>query len=202
MDQKPISYRAFGRNYDVSDTTIKFYIKKEYITQDCIVINQKNKRPGLIEEKAVKSIRDNYKSDWGLSVSSTVETKAITEKPKKEAAVKNNEGKTDHSGINANKHESPATIKLEIEKVKLAKETLSLKEKEGELVSMREVQKALYEKGSDVKTKLQSIPARVVDNVMAAALVSRNEVLNVLADAIDEELLKIGEVSDFKIKRS
>lgn len=202
MNVKTIAYRAFGRKYGVSDATIKHYIKKEYISKSSILINPKNKRPGLIEESALKDIRNNYKSDWGLSVLSTDETKAITEKPKKDVTVKNSEQKTDYSGINANKHESPATIKLEIEKVKLAKETLSLKEKEGELVSMREVQKALYEKGSDVKTKLQSIPARVVDNVMAAALVSRNEVLNVLADAIDEELLKIGEVSDFKIKRS
>lgn len=202
MNEKSISYRAFGRNYGISDTTVKFYIKKGYIEQSSIVINPKNKRPGLIEEKALENIRNNFKADWGLSISSTDETKAITEKPKKGVPEKNGEPKSDHSGLNKNKNETMVSVKLEIEKVKLAKETLLLKEKEGELVSMKDVQKALYEKGSDVKMKLQSIPARVVDNIMAACLVGRNDVLNVLSEAIDEELLKIGEVSNFKIKRS
>lgn len=202
MNEKTISYRAFGRKYGVSDTTIKFYIKKGYIETESIIVNTKNDRPGLVEEKALENIRNNYKSDWGLSVVSTDETKTIIEKPEKIVAEKTTETKSDNSGFIKNKNETMVSVKLAIEKVKLAKETLILKEKEGELVSMIDVQKALYEKGSDVKKKLQSIPSRIVDNVMAAALVSRNDVVNVLSSAIDEELLKIGEVSNFQIKRN
>ena len=189
-----ISFRKFAEKYGISDTSVRFYVKKGHIGKDSVVINTKNKRPSLIEESAVKDLRNNYKSDWGMSTLPIGETKATTEKPKKESSVKT-------SADIPVAGDSIVAVNLSIAKVKLATETLSLKQKEGELVSYADVQKALFEKGNQVKTTMQSIPAKYIDSIMAASLKGRNDAVNVLTEAINAALWQLGEISDFTIKR-
>lgn len=194
-DEKPISLREFGRRYGISDTTVKFYLKKQYIEPESIVINPKNNRPQIIESKAVENLRKNYKVDWGVSVSSTDETKAITEKIKKTDFDKSNPKKGEQyvDGL--------TSVNLQIAKVKLQKETLELKKKEGELVGYMEVQRALFDKGTDIKLLFQSLPSQIIDEIIAGSLESRHKAINVLAGAIDECLFKLSGIENFEIKR-
>jgi len=192
---KPISLREFGRRYDVSDTAIRFYIKKGHIEASSIVINPKNNRPQIIEHLAVENLRKNYKVDWGLSVSSTDETKAITEKIKKTDFDKSNPKK------GGEYTDSITAVNLQIQKVKLQKETLELKKKEGELVGYMDVQRALFDKGTDIKLLFQSLPSQIIDEVIAGSLESRHKAITVLSNAIDQCLFKLSGIENFEIKR-
>lgn len=192
MNEDTISIRKFAAKYGLTDTAIRFYIKKEYITSYSIRINPKNDRPGLIEENAIEELRKNFNQEFGLKVK---EKPVFEEKTSSLSKVKASKKNSDPN------EDTLSGIKIKIEKTKLEKETILLAERKGMLLDREAVDKALYEKGKDVRQKFQSMPARVIDSIIAAALKSRNDALNVLQNAVDEELLKIGEITDYKINR-
>lgn len=196
MNEATISIRAFAALYNLTDTAIRHYIKCGYITSASIVINPKNKRPGLIAEKAVEEIRKNYNSEFGVNM---VKSRPGRKSDQEELGT-SLPPNTKHVVVKRGE-ETLSDIKIQVEKVKLEKERILLEEKKGELISRDLVNKALYEKGKDVRIKMQSIAAREIDDILAAGLKSRQEAKKKLEDAIDAQLLKIGDISEFKIKR-
>ena len=77
---------------------------------------------------------------------------------------------------------------------------LELKEKKGELVRKDAVYKELFQYGQQVRTGMQAIPDRVIDNLLAAK--SRAEAHNLLTEAIHEVLQNMtGKEFQFEVRK-
>lgn len=63
---------------------------------------------------------------------------------------------------------------------------LDMKQRQGQLVDRDQVYKSLFVAGQEVRSSLQAIPDRVIDNILAAR--TRNEAHKLLADAIADAL--------------
>lgn len=69
---------------------------------------------------------------------------------------------------------------------------MNKEEREGSLVSKEAVKRELHSFGVEVRVAIQSIPDRVVDEVIGKT--DRNEVIRIIAKEIDEQLNKLTEV--------
>lgn len=85
-----------------------------------------------------------------------------------------------------------AKAKLKSEVLKAAKLELEYKEKVGTLVEKSKIYKALYEIGQEMRTAFQTLPDRVIDEILAAP--SRNHAHQILFNAIADELEKLSAI--------
>lgn len=92
---------------------------------------------------------------------------------------------------------SIAAIKKAQAVVDLEKKKIELDRLKGTLVEKDSVYKELFEFGQKVRQRMQAIPARIVDDVLAAA--SRTEALRIIADAIDDGLTDLADADNLKI---
>lgn len=92
---------------------------------------------------------------------------------------------------------SLADIKRDTAEVKLHISALELKEKKGQLVDKEKVYKALFAAGQEVRTTFQSIPDRVIDEILSAP--TRNDAHAILFNAIADGLEQLSEVVNREI---
>jgi hypothetical protein len=87
---------------------------------------------------------------------------------------------------------SIAEIKRQTAKIKLADAALELKKKQGTLVEKDKVYKALFSMGQEIRSGIQAIPDRCIDDILAAS--TRNEAHHVLVVALDDFLVGLSEI--------
>lgn len=82
------------------------------------------------------------------------------------------------------------------EAIKAAKAEVELKKLIGSLVDVSEARRALFAVGQEVRTRFESMPARIVDQITSK---SRFDVLNILEAEINAILTGLGELSEREI---
>lgn len=192
-ETEKISKREFARRVGVSETAIRKAIKDGRIVKG---YDPEGKRKSIIYEVALEEYSANHDP-----VRATIK-KPKTRKPKPEAlqdiqadaevAVAVEDDGQLHIDFNKSRAEKMA-YEAKIKKIEY-------NQKQGLLVERDAVYKALYSKGKEIRTALEAIPDRIVDDVLASqtrneghSLITKaiNEVLTILADsssALDKNL--------------
>ncbi len=177
-----ISIREFARRIDVSEGLVRR--QKDELSSVMVVLE--NGRPaiqwreGLIlwRGKQWKIGKENIIDSYGDAKKDGAPS-AVQETKKVAATYASSEGATDTSALNHAKR-----VKLVYE-AKLKE--LEYKRMIGEYVKKSDVDKRLFEIGRNLKNALQSIPDRIVDNVVSSD--TRNEAHLIMKKAINEALL-------------
>lgn len=177
-----LSIREFAKRIGVSDVAVGKAIRSGKIVKGVDYTNPK--RPKIDPDVAMK--------EWGKYYNPNYER----EQTKKLHGV--SDSSPSPSEI-APSEPSPAgrsiaEIKRQQAEVKLRVSALELKEKQGQLVDKQKVYKALFAAGQEVRTALQAVPDRVIDDVLAAQ--SRNEAHQVLFNAIADTLEMLSEITN------
>jgi hypothetical protein len=180
-----ISLREYGRRKGCSDTAIRKAIKSGKI------IN------GVIRKPGERPVIDPVVADaeWGMNFNPAFGDKSGKLHQKLEAGV----NKGTYAGGEGDSGRSLAEIKRQTAEVKLRLDALELKERMGQLVDKDAVYRSLFSAGQEVRTALQAIPDRVIDDVLAAR--SRNEAHQVLYNAIADALEMLTEISERPITK-
>lgn len=222
-DENFISIREFSRRVGVSDTAVNKAIKAGKISESCL--DRSNpKRPKINPEAALKSWGKNYAPGWKQSdkLNEAIEKQAIvkvTPDPEKTEPIK---AKKKNLSIRGNELDVPVeesddmespidpeesdTIWIRknatfaeakrVEAIAVAKlAQVKLNEQKGKLISKDKVYKEFFDVGVRVRTSLQGIPDKWIDNLLACS--TRSEAHSMLYEAITEsleELVKTGDV--------
>lgn len=88
-------------------------------------------------------------------------------------------------------------LRADRERVEYEKSKLDLEVKRGKLVVKDDVYKALFEFAQLVRQRLQAVPKRVVDDVLAAP--NRADALRILSEQIDGALTELADAKQVKI---
>lgn len=181
-----VSLREFGRQIGVSDTAVRKAIAAGKISKAVDYTNPK--RPLIDPEIAVVEWGKNYDPSYHRTEKVTDGMGAS--KPTSVGTDSENEPKTSGG-------KSLASIKLQTAEVRLHKEALELKTKRGELVSKEKVYRSLFAAGQEIRTSLQALPDRVIDDILACK--TRNEAHGVLYNAIADALEALSEIGNREI---
>jgi hypothetical protein len=173
-----ISIREFARRIGVSDVAVGKAIRSGKIVKGVDYSNPK--RPKIDQDVALK--------EWGKHVNPNY-NRQQTEKIQEQGYSGSAPAETSVRSI--------AEIKRQHEEVKLRMSALELKEKQGQLVDKDKVYKALFAAGQEVRTAMQAVPDRVIDDVLAAQ--TRNEAHQILFNAIADTLEMLSEICNREI---
>lgn len=192
-----ISIREFARRVGVSDTAVLKAIRAEKIVKALDYSNPK--RPKVDPDIALQEWGKNYNPNYERTekVNENMGSGKASPNPKtveKKAKVDTSEKVDTSQPVNG---KSLAEIKRNTAEVKLHLAALELKEKSGQLVDRDKVYKALFAAGQEIRTTFQSLPDRVIDDVLSAR--SRNEAHTVLFNAISDALETLSEVVNREI---
>jgi hypothetical protein len=179
MAEERISLREYGRRKGVSDTAVRKAIHAGKIVEG--VVKDKSGKPWIIQEIADREWSSNHNPVYERTVKSGKPNAAAVAQKEPDAPG------VPESGGNATL--AAAKRAKAVFDAKLAE--LSFKEKSGSLVRKDEVYRALYAFGQSVRSAIQAVPDRVIDDVLSAG--SRNEAHLLLQKALDEALLKLAE---------
>lgn len=175
-----ISVRGYAKIVGVSEKAIRNAIvagkiKKGYDAKlKKIIISAANKEYGdTLVKKPIKS----------------------SDKPKENTKIKK---KDEGDPLVAKDDDSYAEALRKSTIIKANTDALKLREREGQLVEKQKVFKALFSFGKEIRLKFQSIPDRVIDELLASP--GRNEAHIVLSNAISDVLDDITNVSETNIK--
>ncbi len=192
-----VSIREFARRVGVSDTAVLKAIKTEKIVKalDYTIPHRPKIDPDVALEEWGKNYDPTYErtSKENKSMGSEVLTpnpKAVSKKEKVDTSDKADTPEPSNG-------KSLADIKRQTAEVKLHIAAIELKEKRGELVNKDKVYKALFSAGQEVRSTMQAIPDRVIDDVLASK--SRNEAHQILFNAIADALETLSEISNREI---
>lgn len=212
-DNKKISIREFARRVGISDTAVHKAIKAGKISQVCLDCSNP-KRPEIFPESALKEWGRNYAPQWNQSPA--LDTALTSQQALPDAKilfVKRKKDTVEHAPISGEFQDEPDMnepglidpgaedesdhIRLyrkstlneakrveAIAQAKLAQ--VKLAEQKGKLVSKDKVYKEFYDVGVRVRTALQGISDKIIDNVLACD--TRNEAHSMLYGAITEAL--------------
>ena len=195
-----ISIREFARNLGVSDVAVLKAIKAGKIVKGIDYSNPKRPKvnPKVAAEEwgrnwdptraSAQPLRERFEPTKAKPIS-------VDKKPKVDAVA----GKTPPGSTDGESGRSLAEIKRQTAEVRLRLDALELKERMGQLVDKDAVYRALFAAGQEVRTALQAIPDRVIDDVLAAR--SRNESHQVLYNAIADALEMLNEISERPISK-
>lgn len=193
-----ISIREFARRVGVSDVAVGKAIRSGKIVNALDYSNPK--RPLIDPDLALQEWGKNYDPSYQRTekVSENM-GKAVTEqkadKPKPKPKPKPHvDEPTEQDAPTAPNGKSLAEIKRQAAEVKLHISALELKEKRGQLVDKDKVYRALFAAGQEVRMEFQSLPDRVIDDILAAK--TRNEAHAVLFNAIADALEKLNELGN------
>lgn len=185
--ENKVSIREYARSKGVSDTTVRKAIKSRKI----------NAGYDATTKKIIPDIADR---EWGDTIVQVTPESVPAVKPI--ANVANTEPGAQEitgEGIFLDKDETYAEALRKDLIIKANLNALKLRMKEGEVVEKSKVYKELFAFGKQIRLRFQSVPDRVIDDVLAAP--GRNEAHLILFNAISdilEELTGIGE-KDLKI---
>jgi DNA-binding transcriptional regulator YiaG len=175
-----ITCTAFAKQLGVSKMAVSKAIKSGAIING--VVYDDKKKPCIIPDIALVEWAQNYNPNRPSNPNLKEALLGVRETlpPEDTAAAKDKK-----------EDESLAVIKRLREGVKLRREKLAYEKELGTMVNKAEQNRKLFDFGQQVRTSLEAIPDRIVDNVMAAK--NRNECYNILRDSIHEALLKLTE---------
>ncbi len=174
--QERISQREYARRLGVSNEAVRKAIDSGKIVKGW-------------DKKEQRIIFDIANKEWGaLHFKNNIN------------AIVNDEGDggTVGKNLSLNGDSSFADARRVKEIIQAQLVALDLKERKGELVKKDQVYKELYAFGQQMRTSLQAVPDRVIDNILASK--SRAEAHTLLTDAIHEvlEILTAGKEFNFK----
>lgn len=189
MENEKLSIRQFAKLVGVSDVAVGKAIKTGKIVK---AIDWSNpKRPKIDPILAVKEWGRNTDPSSGRSdkINDTMEVvpkgKKVSPTEKYEV-VRETEPQPAHGG------RSITEIKRQTAEVKLRLAAVELKQKQGQLVDKDLVYRSLFAAGQEMRTAMQSIPDRCIDNIMAAQ--DRNEAHTILYNEITYALERLSEI--------
>ena len=184
MSEERISLREYGRRIGTSDTAVRKAIKAEKIVRG--VVYDTNGKPYIIPSIAnaewAKSYDPSYERVTQSGGRATVYSAAP--QPIEDAVAPLSTNQTTDTSLAAARR-AQAVYKAKILE-------LQMKEKQGSLVDKQFVYKTLFEAGQEVRSALQAIPDRVIDNILAAR--SRNDAHKILFDAISDALEQLSDI--------
>lgn len=195
-NQERISLREYGRRIGTSDTAVRKAIKAEKIVQG-VVYDDKGK-PWIIPDVANAEWSKSYDPSYQRVTQSgtPVSIYADAGNPKDDASS----GLKDESETpppmdtgqarTADTSLAAARRAQAVYKAKILE--LEMKQKQGSLVDKQQVYKGLFVAGQEIRSAMQSIPDRVIDNILAAR--SRNEAHAILSNAIADALEKLADL--------
>lgn len=186
-----ISIREYGRRKGCSDTNVRKAIAAGYIVEG--LDRSDPKRP-----KIIPSIAD---AEWSQYTNPNQER--ITRTGKRNVFQAPNEyvvpddvpGRPQNksaTNVSGDATRAAAQKAQAVYKAKLLE--LEYKEKLGELVNKQAVYNALFAVGQELRSALQSIPDRIIDNILASR--TRNEAHLLLVNAIADALEKISDLGN------
>lgn len=181
---KKVSIREYARSKGVSDTAVRKAIKS-------------GKIKGGYDEQSKKIIIKIADREWGDTIIQPVQTGSQTSPPAKQEQQKEpgtGDLETTGDSIFLGKDETYAEALRKDLIIKANLNALKLRMKEGEVVEKSKVYKELFAFGKQIRLRFQSIPDRIIDDVLAAP--GRNEAHLILFNAISdvlEELTGTGE---------
>lgn len=172
---KPVGIRAFARWIGVSDTAVRKAMAAEKIHGNAILDGGTN-RPKIIPAIAVEQWGKVYDPQFGHS--KNLADKFIDNAPTSKGSTGEDESPASTTTL------AKAKQAKAVYDAKLAE--LEYKEKAKILVKKDDVYRALFGYGQELRAKMQSIPDRVIDEILSAK--SRNAAHQILYNAISNEL--------------
>lgn len=184
---KIVSIRAYARHKGVSDTTVHKARKNGVLTEECFTVNEHNGRPMIYQELADLDWSKNYNPNY------TRKTKG----KEGDTDEKTNHETISGKGLVNNQNTKTLTeIKRQEGEVNLHLKLLTLKERRGELVNKVQVYNDLYELGKQVKSDLQILPDRIIDDLRAVE--TREEAHALMLNSINEILERLANMMAIK----
>lgn len=172
---KPVSIRAFGRWLNVSDTAVHKAMKAGKISGNAIAKDGK-----IIPKLAADQWGKVYDPRYGNS--RALESKFV-------------DGASSQGVEEGGATLAAAKRAKAVYDAKLAE--LEYKEKAGILVKQEDVYRNLFGFGQEIRSRLQAIPDRVIDEILACK--GRNQAHLILYNAISIELEFLSELGNKKI---
>lgn len=193
-----LSIRQFADVIGVSDTAVRKAIKsgKIYDSIDWTVPH----RPKIDPIKAAEEWGKNYDPTHGQHDELITGVKVVAKanqsqppKPKKEKPSAQFEVVREAPEAHpAQGGRSLAEIKRQTAEVKLRLAAVELKEKQGQLVDKDQVYRSLFAAGQEMRTALQAIPDRCIDNILSAS--NRTEAHSILYTEITNALERLSDI--------
>jgi hypothetical protein len=189
VENEKLSIRQFAKLVGVSDVAVGKAIKTGKIVK---AIDWSNpKRPKIDPILAVKEWGRNADPSSGRSDKIT-DTMEVIPKGKKVSPTEKYEVVRETEPHPAQGGRSITEIKRQTAEVKLRLAAVELKQKQGQLVDKDLVYRSLFAAGQEMRTAMQSIPDRCIDNIMAAQ--DRNEAHTILYNEITYALERLSEI--------
>ena len=183
-NQERISLREYGRRIGTSDTAVRKAIKAEKIVKG--VVHDANGKPWIIPDIANAEWAKSYDPSYQRVTQSGTPV-SVYQKPVSEPESESN-GQVDAGAAKtADTSLAQARRAQAVYKAKILE--LEMKQRQGRLIDRDQVYKALFVAGQEVRTAMQAIPDRLIDNILASR--TRNEAHKILADAIADALEQI-----------
>jgi len=187
QNAKTVSIREYARSKGVSDTAVRKAIKSRKI----------NGGYDAATKKIIPEIADREWGDTIISVTPDSEPKAAAIANKaKDSEPGENVGSGE--GIVLDKDETYAEALRKDLIIKANINALKLRMKEGEVVEKSKVYKELFAFGKQIRLRFQSIPDRIIDDVLAAT--GRNEAHMILFNAITDVLEELTSAGETELK--
>lgn len=165
MQEQAISIREYARRRGCSDAAVRRAIADGRISPGAVIRNRNNGRPMILPSVADASWRQ---------------------------VIKGNNPRLAESVAAAPPGRSLIDIKRMSAEIDLQLKALELKERKGSLVDKEQVYSTLFEMGKEIKQEFETLPDRVIDNMLSAG--NRNAAHDILAGMISETLSRISSI--------
>lgn len=195
-DKDYISIREYARRRGCSDTAVHKAFKEGLIQNSAFAWRGE---PGDSRKKGIYP--DKADAQWAQTISpSNTKNPELAEKILKNAGedvepsdIDSGGGKA-QSGMNVQGGPSRAQAQRYESVFKAKLRELEYKKEAGQLVNKDKVYSQLYAVGQEIRSALQAVPDRVIDDVRAAE--NRNEAHQILYDAISDALEHLSEINE------
>lgn len=184
-DQKYISIREYARRIGCSHNAVYKAIKNGHISNKALKIDKNGRRRGINPDIADAEWSQTFDPNTARNpellrhlMAKAAEGSKLTDR---------NRSKTVDSISKAKAQQVEAVYRAKLRE-------LEYKEKAGILVNKDQVYKELFAVGRMLRSAMQSIPDRYIDEIIAAG--SRNESHRILQEAIDDELQRLSELDE------
>lgn len=190
-----VSFREYARRRQCSEAAVRKAIREGKIDKAIDYTNPKRPKinPILADMEWAEHLNPNYSRNNALAkrIQATAEAfkdKEVSpeniEKYAQQRMEEADDGQLKGSGL--------AQLKRKHAEVKLQQDAIKLAEQKAILVKKDAVYRNLFAMGQEMRTKLQSIPDRHIDAILAAR--TRNESHQILFDAISDALEALSEM--------
>lgn len=188
-DNERISIREYAKRIGVDEKAIR----------NAIVAGKIKKGYDVTVKKIIPSAADKEYGNVVVKKPSKIIEKSVQKNPKKKSGEKSQQKETEKEDpLIAKDNDSYAEALRKSTIIKANTDALKLREREGQLVEKQKVFKSLFAFGKEMRLKFQSIPDRVIDEVLASP--GRNEAHILLSNAISDVLDELTNTKEINIK--